>query len=299
VKAISIDSGGTKVVGAVVDDSGNILTRHRIEVVKRDGNCLVEHFKEVISRYLKDYSIDAIGIGGNGRIDPEEGVILDSGVHKNWAGRHLRRELMGLYNGLPISIRNDCHCAIKGESWMGSIHDFETVVGIIIGTGLGGALIENGKFWYGKRYSAGEIGHTILHPDGHPCYCGQRGCTERYVSGTALWKNYNEAVGDEVINSGYEFFDCYRSDDPIAQQCLEEFLDGLKLLMINISNICAPEAILIGGGIADTHALWADRLEQLFVADVGDWLKNTSIVYSSLGNDAAILGAAKFAFELL
>ncbi len=94
--AISIDSGGTKVVGAVVDENGVIYTKKRYENEHRDGNYLAQTFKSIISRYLEEYPVSVVGIGGNGRIDPVSGIILNSGVHINWQGRHLREELEGL-----------------------------------------------------------------------------------------------------------------------------------------------------------------------------------------------------------
>ena len=111
--AISIDSGGTKVVGAVVDGDGNILTKKRYDIPERDGNFLIATFRDIISQYSGEYPISVVGIGGNGRIDPVEGVILNCGVHANWQGRHLRKELEDDFH-IPVSVNNDCYCAIKG-----------------------------------------------------------------------------------------------------------------------------------------------------------------------------------------
>lgn len=299
MNALSIDSGGTKVVGAVVDQHGRILAKVRYDVPKRDGDCLIEIYTNIFNQYRSKFQIDVVGVGANGRIDPVRGIVLDSGVHANWDGRHLLEELQTVWGNIPICIHNDCHCAIKGELWKGAAHEFDIVAGIIIGTGLGGALVDHGRFWYGNRYSAGEIGHTILHQQGFSCYCGQKGCAERYVSGTALWQNYNLLLGKESLNSGYQFFDRYRAGDPIALNVMNDFIDGLKLLMINISNLCAPEAILIGGGIADTRDVWGKTLEERYRNEVSEYMKDTRIIYTSTGNDAAVYGAAKFAFELL
>ncbi|CCX41534.1 putative uncharacterized protein [Clostridium sp. CAG:1024] len=299
MNALSIDSGGTKVIGAVVTQEGDILSKVRYNIPQRDGDCLVEIYTDIFNQFRSKFQIDVVGIGANGRIDPVRGIILDCGVHANWDGRHLGEELRADWGEIPICIHNDCHCAIKGELWQGAAREFDVVAGIIIGTGLGGAIVDHGRFWYGSRYGAGEIGHTILHPQGFPCSCGQKGCAERYVSGTALWQNYNLQLGKECLSSGYQFFDRYRAGDPIALNVMNDFIDGLKLLMINISNLCAPEAILIGGGIADTRDVWGKTLAERYRNEVCAYMKNTRIVYASAGNDAAVFGAAKFAFELL
>ena len=173
------------------------------------------------------------------------------------------------------------------------------MVGIVIGTGLGGAMVSNGAFWHGAQFGAGEIGHMILHPDGLPCYCGQKGCVERYVSGTALWSNYNREVGADRLHSGYQFFEVLRSGDPAARKVMDAFVDDLSLVMVDISNLCNPDAFLIGGGISDTRGVWAEALERRFRERVCGCMKDTAIVYASMGNDAALLGAAKFGFERL
>ena len=296
--AISIDSGGTKVVGAVVDEEGRILTKSRHEIPERDGNYLVGVFKNIITHYSQDYPIDVVGIGGNGRIDPVRGVILNCGVHVNWQGRCLKDELQ-MASSLPVCVNNDCYCAIKGEIWQGAARDYAVVAGIIMGTGMGGAMADHGKFWRGAHFGAGEVGHMVLHRDGLPCYCGQRGCVERYVSGTALWSAYNRALGEEALHSGYEFFDRHRAGDPVARKVLDGFVDDLSLVMVNLSNLCDPDAILLGGGISETREVWGRELEQRYRQRVGGCMKDTRIVYASKGNDAALLGAAKFGFELL
>ena len=113
-----------------------------------------------------------------------EGVILNCGVHANWQGRHLRKELEDDFH-IPVSVNNDCYCAIKGERCGRGRPTYSVVVGIVIGTGLGALWSPTALSGIRAQFGAGEIGHMILHPDGLPCYCGQKGCVERYVSGTA------------------------------------------------------------------------------------------------------------------
>lgn len=295
---IAIDSGGSKVVGAVVDQTGLIVKSKRYEILERNGDYLVDIFKRIVSEYSGQYPISAVGISGNGRIDSKRGIILNCGVHTNWEGRSLKDELENALS-LPVCVNNDCYSAIKGEIWKGPAQAYPVVSGIIIGTGVGGALVSDGKFWHGGHYGAGEVGHMILHRDGLECYCGQCGCVEQYVSGTALWKNYNKQAGRDQIQSGYQFFEAYNAGDPIARNVLERFIDDLSIVMCNIANLNDPDAFLIGGGISETHSLWDSALEARYREHVGYSLKRTAIVYASMGNSAALLGAAKFAFEML
>lgn len=295
---ISIDSGGTKVVGAVVDGSGTIVEKKRWESLERNGDSLVGIFRNIIRDYSGRYPISAVGIGANGRIDSNRGVIVNCGVYTNWEGRHLKEELEGEFP-FPVVLNNDCYSAIRGELWMGAARGYDVVSGIIIGTGIGGALVSHGKFWGGAHFGAGEVGHMLLHRDGLPCYCGQKGCVERYVSGTALWNSYNRVTGRESLHSGYEFFDALRGGDPAAREVLDRFVDDLSVVLCSIANLCDPDVFLIGGGISETRSFWGDALARRFQERAGTCIRPTQIVYASTGNDAALLGAAKFALEAL
>lgn len=296
--AIAIDSGGTKIVGSVVDENGTILEKERHPSGEKNGNFLLETCCGIIEQYRRKYDISVIGIGCNGRIDVKQGIVKDGSIYSNYNGRNIRKELHD-FSKLPVSVNNDCYIGIYGEIWKGAAQGYDSVAGLILGTGIGGAIYENGRFLHGGHFGAGEIGHMILHRNGTPCYCGQSGCVERYVSGTALWKHYNERVKTEKISSGYEFFELYHASDPDATAVLEQFVEDLSLVMVNIANLADPGVFLIGGGLADTSADWAEKLAESYRHFAGSYLRSTPVVYAKMGNDAALLGAAKFGFDYL
>ena len=298
MNVIAIDSGGTKIVGAVVDEEGNILEKKRHKNEGHSGDFLVETYKDIILEYKKKYKIESVGLGVNGRIDIVNGVVKDCTRYTNYEGRHLREELESASN-IPVSLNNDCYVGVYGEIWKGAAQGYPAVTGIMLGTGVGGAIYENGRFLHGGHFGAGELGHQILHRNGIPCFCGQAGCVERYVSGTALWEQYNLKIGMRAISSGYEFFDLLHGGDEAAKAVLDTFVNDLGYVMVNIANLCDPSAFLIGGGLADTRAVWAETLQERYESYAGPYLRKTPIIYASRGNDAALLGAAKFAFDML
>jgi glucokinase len=225
-------------------------------------------------------------------------VVKDCTRYTNYEGRNLREELEAVSH-TPVSVNNDCYVGVYGEIWMGAAQGYSAVTGVMLGTGVGGAIYENGRFLHGGHFGAGELGHQILHRGGIPCFCGQAGCVERYVSGTALWEQYNLKTGREAISSGYEFFDLLHAGDEAAKAVLDTFVDDLSFVMVNIANLCDPGAFLVGGGLADTRGDWADMLQQRYESYAGPYLRKTPIIYASRGNDAALLGAAKFAIDVL
>lgn len=295
---IAIDSGGTKINGAVVNEKGEIIAKKRCASGNGDGDVYLSIYERIIEEYCEQYPIEAVGIACNGIIDDQNGIVLNGPNYVNWENRPIAHELQEKIN-LPVILGNDCIMGVLGESWCGALRNMDTFVGIMIGTGLGGAQIDHGRLIHGYQFGAGEIGHMILHRDGYPCYCGQCGCAERYVSGTALWTIFNMRSEKENISSGYEFFDRYCSEDPIAVEVLDEFLWDLAQVMVNLTDLCAPQAVLIGGGIADTHELWEDKLQERFRSMLTHMHQNIKIVYAECGNDAALLGVAKAAFNHL
>ncbi|MEG0941766.1 MAG: ROK family protein [Oscillospiraceae bacterium] len=298
MNTIAIDSGGTKIVGAIVDEQGNIIDRVRHKNEEHSGDYIVNTCKEIISQYMSKYQVQAVGLGVNGRIDSDRGVVMDCTRYDNWEGRHIKEELEQLA-GIPVSLNNDCYSAIYGEIWMGAAKNAQSVAGFIIGTGFGGGVYDGGRFIHGASFGAGEFGHQILHRDGLSCFCGQRGCVEKYVSGTGLWEAYNRKIGEEKIHSGYEFFDLLHAGDKSAAEILAAFVEDFATVMVNVANVLNPQVFLIGGGLADTRADWQAPLQKRFRELTGPFLKNTKIVYAERGNDAALLGAAKYALDLL
>lgn len=296
--AAAIDTGGTKIGGAAVDENGTILKKIRIENTGRTGPFIMDTYRRILTELQKDFTLDAIGVGAGGRIDEEEGKVLYAvGIYKDYIGLPIR-QLLEQEFCLPTAVTNDCRAAVAGEQWLGAAVGYQDVTGVILGTGLGGGVVSRGRLLPGSFGGLGEIGHMILHPGGRPCTCGQRGCAEQYLSGTALWKSYNQQVGREQLHSGYDFFSLIDENDKTALTILEAFQRDLALLTVTLANLLDPELILIGGGLSDTAAYWWDGFLDCYHQTGNLHTKNQNLVLASKGNDAPLLGAAHLAFNL-
>ncbi|WP_312692668.1 ROK family protein [Caproiciproducens sp.] len=298
MNVIAIDTGGTKIMGAVVDDGGSILEKVKYENTGRTGPFILNTYCKIIDGFLRKHRISAIGIGAGGRIDTETGrVVFAAGIYQDYIGCEIKKTIEERFR-IPTTVDNDCKVAVLGESWASPVKKFGNVFGLILGTGVGGGILYNGRMIGGTHGGAGEIGHWILHPDGRPCTCGQNGCVEQYLSGTALWSLYNEKCGADTIQSGYAFFSRVSRKDAAALQVLDGFVRDLAVLSVSCANLFDPQAILFGGGLLDTYPYWWDAFTEQYAALGNVHTKHVELIRAANGNSAAILGAAYLALQI-
>jgi len=295
----AIDTGGTKIAGAAITAQGEILDRIRIPNTGRSGPFIMDSYFKIIDTLREKYEISAIGIGAGGRINPETGKVLYAvGIYKDYIGLEIKDILQKRYK-LPVAVDNDCRVALYGEKWLGAIKDYNKVFGLILGTGVGGGLLIDGTGVYGQNGGFGEIGHAILHAGGRQCTCGQSGCVEQYLSGTALYKIYNDRGVCPKISSGYEFFRLLEENDSCAKSVIKDFVDDLAICAVTCANIFDPQVLLFGGGIVDTHRHWWSEFSEKYYAYGNIHTRKVPLIRASKGNDAAILGAAFIALNQL
>lgn len=298
---LAIDTGGTKIAGAVVDETGRIIEKKVLLREKSGIKLRVESlrmYRELTGYFSEKYKLSAIGIGVGGTINPVTGVSIAVSGDKSWENFSVV-DAFKEFTNLPVAVENDGKAVIYGEMWMGAIQNVRSGVGVIIGTGVGGGYFENGQMFRGQGFRAGEVGHTILHPGTRQCDCGQVGCVETFCSGTALWSEYNRRAGENVLRNGHEFFERVYAGEPVAQQILDQFAADIGTALVSMVVAYDPEVIFIGGGLVETADLWWDKMDAQFRKECNDSQRNTPIVKSLLGNDAALLGAAKIAYNLL
>lgn len=295
----AIDTGGTKITGAAVDEKGNIFDQIRIENTGRNGKFVIDTYTRIYGQLSEKYHFSALSIGAGGRLDREAGVVKSAvAIYTDYIGLNIKREMEERFH-LPVCIDNDCSMALRGELWKGGLSSYRKVVSLILGTGVGGGVAVR-KDGDGRwEVTQAELGHFILHPDGRECLCGQKGCVEKYLSGTSLWQSYNELVGEARLNSGYEFFELVEREDPCAWRILEAFKNDLATCLISIQNIFEAEAVLLGGGLIDTRKYWWQEMVELVEKKRNKNLVPMALLPALNGNKAAILGAAKLALEML
>lgn len=296
---IAIDIGGTKTIGALLREDASIVCERRFPTNPKLGpENLLASLYAVIEELKKIVNVDCISVGSAGRINIETGdVFFASDNIPGWTGVKIKELLQERYH-IPVVVENDCKVAGYGEQWQGSAKGLNSYVCISLGTGVGAAIYCEGQMMHGSHWSAGELGHITLHPNGRQCNCGLKGCVEQYCSGTALVKIYNDRSNTK-IDTGYDFFGLVESEDKIALEVLDDFVDDMYNLCMTIYNSYDPEKIIIGGGLVDTRKYWWDKLLVKISNSPLSSLFNPEIVPASLNNRAAIFGAAYLGFKYL
>jgi fructokinase len=286
---IGIDLGGTKIEGVVLDASGKELFRKRVPTEREHG------YQHVLQRIklMHDDLVAAVpgaatfGIGTPGAISPRTGLLKNSNtVCMN--GQPVKADL-GKLLGRKIEIQNDANCFAMAEALLGAGKGKNLVFGVIMGTGCGGGIVYKGEVFTGPQAIAGEWGHMSMDPNGPLCYCGQRGCTETFISGGGLEKRYAEKFG--VKRPLKEVEAAYFAGEPQAVEFMHWFFDRFGRAMANLINILDPDIVVLGGGVSNFPAVYTEGVEAVKKYVFTDGLQ-TPIVRHQLGDSAGVLGAA-------
>lgn len=293
-KVIGIDLGGTSIYGGVIDSQGNILKRVKGET--KDGNskeAVLDLIGDVIDK-LWDKDILSIGIGSPGFIDSNKGKVLHIGGNiDDWAYTDIRGYLGNRFPNIPIYIENDANVAALCEHWIGAAEGLKSFVMLTLGTGVGGAIYtEKEGILIGHRYQGAELGHAILYPKGIKCNCGQSGCVERYISGSAVEREYTRISGNS--KKGEDIFKDYKNDK-VSQEVIDKFCEDLAIYIVSLKNTFDPQAVIIGGGIINSKKCWWDKMLEYYKKHSND-LESMKIVSALYLNDAGMIGAGRIAF---
>lgn len=297
-----IDLGGTKTEGVVMDSlSGEIVKRIRIPTEAEQG---YEHLVRQIGRLvalLEDQTGSSrpavIGIGTPGARVPASGLMKNCNT-TCLNGRPLQSDLEHEL-GVEVKMANDADCFALAEALLGAGRGYPTVFGVIMGTGVGGGIVVDGKLVSGPNGVAGEWGHTTLVPGGHPCYCGRSGCVETYLSGPSVERSHFARTGENMrlidIAATAECTD--PSGGLRATQCqetIERMCDDFGRALSVVVNVLDPHVIVLGGGAGQVSQLRALGRERL-AANVFGPDFSTPIVSPVLGDSAGVFGAALLA----
>ena len=282
---IGIDLGGTKTEGVLVDEEFQVIERKRVPTNQNNGyESILETIQNLVSDLKKNNEKTSIGVCTPGALSKESGLIKNSNT-QCLIGKDLKNDLEKILDQ-EISIENDANCFALAEARLGAAKNHETVFGVIMGTGVGGGLVIDGKIHSGRTNIAGEWGHHCIKPNGNECYCGRKGCVETYISGPALEKKWNEltnqniSVADIVKNSQEDAYKTWKN----------EFLENFGLSMANVIDILDPDAIVLGGGLSNISFLY-DEGKNLVYENVFSDTVDTPILKNQLGDSAGVFGA--------
>ncbi|MFN3654152.1 MAG: ROK family protein [Candidatus Nitrosotenuis sp.] len=283
---IGVDVGGTKIEGICLDENFQVLKRKRIATNQQNGYySIVKSIATLVEDLSKDLSDYKIGICTPGVISKKSGLIKNSNT-QCLIGMPLKEDLQKSLNQ-KIAMDNDANCFAMAEATMGAATGYDVVFGVIIGTGVGGGVVINGKPHRGRTYIAGEWGHHTLHQNGNKCYCGRCGCVETYISGPALEKRWNELTGRSE-----PLFDIVKDlSSATAQKWKHEFLDNFGVGLANVIDILDPDAIVLGGGVSNIDFLYTEGRDAVYRNVFSD-LIDTPILKNKLGDSGGVFGAA-------
>lgn len=283
---IGIDLGGSKIEGICLDEELKVIQRKRVPTNQQNGyHSIVESVTSLTQELTKDISNYSVGICTPGAISKKTGFIKNSNT-QCLIGMPLKEDLEKLI-GKNIIMENDANCFAMAESTMGAAVGFDVVFGVIMGTGIGGGIIVNGKIHRGRTNIAGEWGHHTLHHNGNKCYCGKLGCLETYLSGPALEKRWKELTGKaEPLSSIVQNLDADK-----AQEWKEEFLENFGTGLANVIDILDPDVIVLGGGVSNIDFLYTEGIKTVYRHVFSD-LVDTPILKNKLGDSAGVFGAA-------
>lgn len=268
---IGVDLGGTNIVVGAISRDGDRQIGMRSQptqselgvesVVDRIAEMVEEVIAEVIATAgAKRDDVLGVGIGAPGPLDRERGVVVVA-PNLGWRQYPLR-DAVSERLGLPATLDNDANCATLGEWWQGAARGARHVVGLTIGTGIGGGIIIDGKLHHGASDVAGEIGHTTIDLTGRYCRCGNYGCLEAYASGPAIAQRAREALERDEVSALHRIvegdlsrltaatvYEAAKSGDALARELVRDTATFLGAGIANLLNVFNPDVVVIAGGV--------------------------------------------------
>lgn len=308
---VGVDIGGTKIIAGVVATLGTVTSR-AAAATPRDATA--DEVVEVIAATVKEAAagtrLDRVGLGVAAWVSAD-GAIARFAPHLPMRGYPLQAKLAERL-GVPVHVENDANTAIWAETRFGASRRSKNVLGIFLGTGIGGGLVIGGRLLRGFNGMAGEPGHMCLVPGGLPCSCGQRGCFEMYASGNALGRYARELVevqgrdagllyelceADPARITGVMVSEAARAGDRIAHEAFDVLGTALGEGLASLCAVYDPEIVVVGGGLVEVIDLYLPKAQEVFAERLpGTGHRDLPpIVPAELGHEAGLLGAADLA----
>jgi fructokinase len=291
---IGVDLGGTKIEAVALERTGEILARRRVATPAGDyGEILRAVCALVHDLELETQRRGTVGVGAPGSISTRTGLVKGSNTAV-LNGKPLDADLSKAL-ARPVRVANDANCFALSEAVDGAGQGALTVFGVILGTGVGGGIVVDGKALDGRNRVAGEWGHTPLpwmtreeYP-GRPCFCGRLGCIETFLSGPALAQDYRARAGVQL--SARELAARAAAGEAAATAALDAYRDRLARALAVIVDILDPEVIVLGGGASNIRQIYDGLTEQVELRAFSDAL-DTKILRNIHGDSGGVRGAA-------
>jgi fructokinase len=289
-----IDLGGTKIEGAILDPFHPEQTQHRLRV-PTGGDQGYDHILSQIETVVKELETASgttrpaiLGIGTPGATEPTSGVLKNSNT-LCLNGQPLRKDLSGLL-GCEVRLANDANCFALAEATLGAAVGCRVVMGLILGTGVGGGVVVDAQVLEGLHGIAGEWGHNPMRGEETPCYCGKSGCVETVLAGPSLERFYGQESGEELRLP--EIAQRAEAGEPRALATLDRLREKFGEALAVVLNIIDPDAVVIGGGVGNLDLLYETKTREALVRHTFNGELRTRILKPTLGDSAGVYGAA-------
>ncbi|MEE1617616.1 ROK family glucokinase [Brachybacterium sp. J153] len=308
--SIGVDIGGTKIAAGVVDEEGTIVATTTRSTPATDPELIEAAVAEAVAELRTGHDVVGVGVGAAGFVGSDRRTI-NFAANLSWRHRPLADELEQLI-GLPVIVENDANAAGWAEYRFGAARGASHMLMLTVGTGLGGAIVLDGRLVRGAAGFAGEVAHMIAVPDGQWCGCGNRGCLEQYTAGTALVRTAKRraATGDPAMGplvqaaggakkeiDGPLITHLAQQGDPGARELIAELGRWLGFGTASICSLLDPDVIVVGGGVVAAGDLLLDPARESYAAHLTARAHRelTPFVPAAMGNRAGIVGAADLA----
>ena len=314
---VTIDIGGTKIAGGLVTSDGQIHCLRHIhteaqqggEDVMRRVKLMVEELVAEGNRIGASLRPVAIGVGTAGEVEPNSGIIsFATSALPGWKGMHVKERLQTTL-GLPTFVDNDANVMALGETAFGAGRGQRYVLGLTVGTGVGGGIVIDGRIYHGAHGYAGAMGHIIIdYRSSRQCPCGRFGCMEAYASTPGLVEEFIQVVGQEyLIERGLnpegigikEIADMAKAGNAEAWQVIQNGAVYLGTGIATLLNLFNPDMVVIGGGVANIGATYFEKVRQVASTRSLPTVADTLILPARLGAQANLVGAACLAYQEL
>jgi len=290
---IGIDLGGTKIEAIALDADGRERFRQRVPTPRGDYRATVEAVASLVAQAEVVVGSSTVGVGMPGVVSPATGLVKNA--NSTWLnGRPLSEDLAARLER-PVRLANDANCFALSEATDGAAAGMAVVFGVILGTGVGGGLVVNGRVVTGANAIAGEWGHNPLPwPDagewpGPPCYCGRTGCIETFLSGPGVARDHDARTGRNLDPAG--IVAAAAAGDADAQESVSRYERRLARGLASVINVFDPDAIVLGGGVSNIVRLY-ERVPRLWTEFVFSDVIVTRLVRAVHGDSSGVRGAA-------
>lgn len=291
----AVDIGGTKIAVGIVSEDGQILDRSECPTDPSRGfPYAMLRIREMLRQGIdRCGTLDGVGVGCPGPLDPFRGVIGDVGTLPGWNGCDLTNAI-GEHFGVSVVVENDADAAALAEFAWGTTRTSGKLIYVTISTGIGAGIVHGGQLYRGVRGAHPEIGHQLIDPSGPLCYCSLSGCWESLASGSAMSSWFAETHPERGPHTAAQICALAREGDPLALGAARREAHYLGLGLVNLVTIFAPEVICLGGGVMQSSELFLDDVRAM-VSSLCTQVpaEHMTITLSSLGANIGLLGAAQ------